>query len=719
MCNLLLKLGALPLILILTLYPPGAPANPVSTEYAEAQLISEVSSIQPGKPFWVAVRLEAEEGWHTYWRNPGDTGLPTAIDWQLPDGLSASKIFWPRPERIQADTLMNYGHYEEIYLLTRIDSAKDLATTSPITLEAQVSWLVCREICLPEQAELTLSLPVAEGAPQPAEAHQETFVKARQALPRPSPWPVSFVSTPQTFTLRVKSDAFPVEQVEDVWFIPYQEEVIDNTAAQTVTFYPRGFSLEVERAEAADASPERLKGLLLMQTRGDAESLVQGFEIDALASSNALSAAVNSNRSLLLLAKEAFFAFLGGLILNLMPCIFPILSIKVLSFVQHSHQPSSHIRSHGMVFTAGVLVTFSVIALILILLRGAGSQIGWGFQLQSPGFVMLLTYLLFALGLSLSGAFTLGNTLMGVGGRLADRPGYGGAFASGALATVVATPCTAPFMGAALGYALAQPWYTGLIVFQSMGLGLAFPYLLLTFNPQLFRFLPRPGVWMVRLKELLAFPLYATVVWLVWVLSLQTGPGGILAVLTGILLIGFAAWLWQITRAGKKRRIMGSAAVVVMLLIALSLAAVPSSFQEQDNAVLAVRQSGEGPAWEPFSRKRLAELRAVGKPVFINLTAAWCMTCLANERVALSSDEVATQFAEAGVVYLKGDWTNRDPEITEFLNAFGRSGVPLYVYYPPGAAKPIVLPQILSESLVLERLELAEASRPVLNDMEF
>lgn len=721
MRNFLLMSGVSPLIFLTLfwLFPVWLYANPVATEYAEVELISEVSSIQPGKSFWVALRLEANEGWHTYWRNPGDTGLPTDIDWQLPEGFSASEIFWPRPERIEADTLMNYGHYDDVYLLTRIDSAEDSATTSPVTLQAHVSWLVCKEICIPEQADLTLSLPVTEAVPQPTQAQQAVFAKARQALPRPSPWPVSFISAPETLTLRVKSDTFAAEQVEDVWFIPFQEEIIDNTAPQTLTVYPRGFSLEVQRAEETDAAPEHLRGLLLLQTQGQASAPMRAFNVDAVAASDALSVAMGSNRSLALLAREAFLAFLGGLILNLMPCIFPILSIKVLSFIQHSHQPSGHIRRHGLVFTAGVLVTFSVIALTLILLRGAGDQIGWGFQLQSPGFVMVLAYLLFALGLSLSGAFTLGNTLMGVGSRLADRPGYGGAFASGALATVVATPCTAPFMGAALGYALAQPWYTGLIVFQSMGLGLAFPYLLLTFNPQLFRFLPRPGVWMVRLKELLAFPLYATVVWLVWVLSLQTGPGGILAVLVGILLIGFAAWLWQITRAGKKRRVLGSVGVMALLLIALGLAAVPSSFNHQDNAVLAVRQSGEGPVWEPFSRERLAELRAAGKPVFINFTAAWCMTCLANERVALSSHEVAEQFAQAGVVYLKGDWTNRDPEITDFLNAFGRSGVPLYVYYPPGAAKPIILPQILSERLVLQKLNLAQASGPVLNEMGF
>jgi thiol:disulfide interchange protein DsbD len=377
-----------------------------------------------------------------------------------------------------------------------------------------------------------------------------------------------------------------------------------------------------------------------------------------------------------------------------------------LSIVDKSRKAPAEVRKHGLVFSAGVLSCFAVIGVLLIALRYGGAQIGWGFQLQSPLFVTLLAYLMFAVGLSFSGFISIGDSLMNIGGGLAARAGYAGSFFTGALATLVATPCSAPFMGTALGFALAQPWPAALGIFQGLGLGLAFPYLLLSFFPTLFRLLPKPGPWMARFKEFLAFPMYGTAVWLLWVLTQQTGSAGIAAALTGLVLIAFAAWLFQTTRHGTPQwRSAGNLGAVAALLVALVLVAWPAS-STPGNGPMPVRTAGSGPVWEPFSRQRLSELRTEGRPVFLNFTAAWCITCLVNERVALSSPRVAAAFAERNIAYLKADWTNQDAAISKALEEFGRSGVPLYVYYPPGArSEPRLLPQLLTEAMVLDQLD--------------
>jgi thiol:disulfide interchange protein DsbD len=455
--------------------------------------------------------------------------------------------------------------------------------------------------------------------------------------------------------------------------------------------------LDIPRGERRQEPLTRLRGLLVLQAR---EGVQEAFRIDTV-SATGESIKPSSFPSMV---RQLLFAFLGGLILNLMPCVFPVLSMKAVSFADIARKSPWEVRAHGLVFTAGVLVCFAVIVAILLALRAGGAEIGWGFQLQSPVFVTLLAYLMFAVGLNLSGVFTIGTRLMGLGSGLAVHPGYLGTFATGVLATLVATPCTAPFMGVALGYALTQPWQVSLLIFEALGLGLAFPYLLLSLSPKLLRFLPKPGVWMERLKEFLAFPMYATAAWLVWVLTLQTGSAGILAALIGMILIALGAWSYQSTRmAGPRWHWVGRIGAVVAFAIALGLVRVPV-VNDAGEVASASRQVGQGPAWEPFSRPRLVEIIAEGRPAFVNFTAAWCITCLANERVALSSPRLAALFEKRGIVYLKADWTRQDPEITRMLSSFGRSGVPLYVYYPPAGAEPVILPQILTEAVVLENL---------------
>ena len=383
-----------------------------------------------------------------------------------------------------------------------------------------------------------------------------------------------------------------------------------------------------------------------------------------------------------------------------MPCVFPVLSIKVLSLVNHATQSPEQLRRHGFIYTAGVLATFLVLAGALLALRAGGAEIGWGFQLQSPITVAVLAYVLFAMGLSLSGVVHFGYSLQGLGGSLAQRAGYSGSFFAGALAVVVATPCTAPFMGTALGFALTQPAAISLVVFLALGLGLALPFLLLTLSPRLIEWLPRPGAWMDTLKQALAFPVYATVAWLMWVLGQQVGPSGLFAALIGLVLIALAAWsfgIWQTAGQTWGRRVAAAVAIASMTATAAAVAGL-----QTDRPTAAQTASAAG--IEPFSQRRLDELRAENRPVFVNMTAAWCITCLVNERVALSTDAVKSAFSAGNIAYLKGDWTNRNPEITRILERHGRSGVPLYLLYSSGD-EPVVLPQILTAATVLQEID--------------
>ena len=404
------------------------------------------------------------------------------------------------------------------------------------------------------------------------------------------------------------------------------------------------------------------------------------------------------------LPRALALALAGGLVLNAMPCVLPVLSVKALALARHAGAGRAAAAAHGVVYTLGVLVSFGALAGVLLALRAGGEQVGWGFQLQAPWFVALLAYVLFTMALVLSGALPVSSRPAGLGRSLAARDGYLGSFFTGFLATVAATPCTAPFMGTAVGFAVTQPWASALLIFEALGLGLALPFLLLSLVPAWHRLLPRPGVWMERLQQLLAFPLYASVAWLVWVLSQQLGPPGVAIGLAGLVLLGFAAWLRTAGRgAGPFWRRGSAAGAAVAAGLALATLALVGPTARGPSPIGAPA----GAAWEPFSPARLAELRAAGTPVFVNFTAAWCITCLVNERVALRSPAVARAFADKGVVQLRGDWTRRDAQITQVLDAFGRNGVPLYLLYPgagsaPGGGAAIVLPQILSEDTVTQ-----------------
>lgn len=687
----------------------AAPTAVVTTENVRSELVSEVVTVKPGEPFWVALRQTLRPKWHTYWKNPGESGLPTEITWKLPEGARADPIVWPAPILFDIGGVINYGFKDESMLLVRITPPADLA--GPLTLAAEANWLVCEDVCIPEEGKFELVLPSGTAATPAPPATRDLFEKARRAVPTASPWPARYgLSKTGDPTLLVEAKGLKPDTIGDIYFFPAEWGPIATMAKQTATVTPEGIRIPLKKGDAKSAMPAQLAGTLVLTEKTADGSVRQAFDLSAKldpafvpAATGSLANAVGAEQLSLLQALA--FALLGGLILNLMPCVFPVLAMKAAAFARLAGHARSEMRRDGLAYTAGVLVSFAAMAGVLIALRSTVGEVSWGFQFQSPVFSLLIAYLFFVVGLNLSGVFEVGNRLAGVGQGLVSRGGTTGAFFTGVLAVIVATPCTAPFMAAALGFALSQPAPATVAVLLAMGLGLALPYLALSMTPALQRLMPRPGPWMDRLRQFLAFPMYASAVWMIWVLTQQTGADGVLYALGGMILIAFAIWLLRLgsgASAGTWAR-RGLAAAAVLLAFAATL-------KLDDSPATAASASG-GPnagvsfeGWERFSRARMAEAVAAGKPVFVDFTAAWCITCLVNERVALEVPAVRRAFEQAGVVKLKGDWTNRDAEISGVLKELGRAGVPLYLFWAPGADRPKILPQVLTEQLILSEL---------------
>jgi thiol:disulfide interchange protein len=664
---------------------PAAPADP-----ATARLVAEAAAIAPGGTLWVDLHLDIAPGWHVYWRNPGDSGLPTQITWSLPAGFSAGDIVWPVPERFVLGNFGNYGYAGAVDLLVPITAPPDVEPGSMVQFVANAAWLACAELCIPGEAKLALTLPVGVMPPLPDPAAAPLFAAARSHLPQPAGFDARFAIAPRELRLILPAAASAGFDARSVGFFPFDADIVDSASEPRLERRTDGLDVVLARASGAAAAPlAALDGLLVLHGAGDAErALVLHADPSA---STAASPAVDG--AAVLWWQALLLALLGGAVLNLMPCVFPVLSLKLLSLAGAEDHAAQ--RRHALAYAAGVVLSFALLGGALLALRAGGATIGWGFQLQSPLVVGLLAYLLFAMGLSLSGVADFGAGLAGLGSRFAGRSGLAGAFATGVLAAVVATPCTAPFMGAALGFALLAPVPLALAIFIALGIGLAAPLVAAALIPALARLLPRPGRWMAWFKQLLAFPLYGTVAWLIWVLMQEVGPAGALAALFGLVCVGFAMWIYGCTRlAGPTGRRVGSGLAAAGMAAALAIAVTASPGPE----AAAARGSL---AYEPFSMARLAGLTAEHRPVFVNLTAAWCLTCLVNEHATLDSAAVQRAFADHHIVALRGDWTRRNPEITGFLRQFGRSGVPLYVLYD-AAGQPAVLPQILTEGEVLQ-----------------
>lgn len=697
------------LITFLLLTPALLSAGPVRDQHVSAELVPEVAALQPGQPFFVALKLVHDEHWHTYWINEGDSGLPTKIAWDLPQGFSAGEVMWPYPQRIELPPLVSYGYEGETWLLVKLTPPDQIKETE-VTLKAKVSWLMCEEVCIPGRASLSVTLPVAaEAVPDPSVA--AAFAVARQKIPATeTDW--SFLALIEGESLVVRAEPPPdAPALASLEFFPVEQGVIANDGKRSWVQDASGYVLQLPLDDAGEPWPDRLRAVMVsrpgMARDGERLALEVELALDAGGTlapvAEAGSDASEGDRGLLGIS---IFAFFGGIILNLMPCVFPVISLKILGFVKQAREHPRIVWRHGLVFASGVLVSFWILAGVLLALRAGGASVGWGFQLQSAPVVAGLSLLFFILALNLFGVFEMGLSLTAVGNSAAGEEGWASSFLSGFLATVIATPCTAPFMGVALGYALTQPPMVSLVVFTALGLGMAFPYLLLSRFPGLLKRLPRPGPWMETMKQVMGFLLLATVVWLCWVLSALAAASTLSWLLVAFLLAALGAWIlgkWgAISRAVPVRwvaRITGLGLMTLSVMTALA-------------NISAVEASGPGGAegeWQAFSPELLAELQAAGQPVFIDFTAKWCLTCQVNKLAVLRTRGIMEAFRERGVQLLYADWTDENEVIARELARYGRQSVPLYVLYTGRPEEePMILPEVLSGKIVREALKMVD-----------
>lgn len=695
----LFSLVLLPVCYLLFLATPLQAETQVKSDPVEAKLVAEEQAVQPGRPFYVGVELKMAEGWDTYWRNPGDVGFPTQVQWKLPDGFTAGPLEWPYPEKFVSESLVAFGYTHSVLLLTEITPPKDLKADGPINLSADVSWLACKDSCVPGSAMVSLSLPVAQDVPQKDPAHASLFAKARAQLPKQE-GAVTLSKQAEDLLLQFKSGAKGGE-VSEVVFIPDQGSGIDLTAPQSLNKESGGFQLSLKAAPGE--TPTHLKGILLVTEKGT--EIKRAITVDTEVGAKTITAPVSEVSSIYI---ALVFAFFGGLILNVMPCVLPVIALKIFSFVKLAHEKRSLILKHGGVFALGVLVSFWVLSGALLILRAYGEGVGWGFQLQEPVFVVVLALILFLLGLSLFGVFEMGTSLISLGqkGPSSSSSPLKSSFMSGVLATLVATPCTGPLLGPALGFAMTLPPLSALAIFSCMGLGMASPYLLFSAFPKLVRFLPKPGNWMIVFKQLMGFFMMATVVWLIWVFGAQTSQIALFVLLASLLVIALGAWIfgkWAVPSKSKATRMVATVMAALILFTGggATIMSAKQSQQEERNGMLVGDVNG---SWRPFSADEVQKLRQAGTPVFVDFTAKWCLICQAN-KVVLHSSDVTKAFQEHGVVTMMADWTKRDTFITDELKRLGRSGVPVYVLYPADPEQtPYILPQTLTSSVVSDYL---------------
>ena len=689
------------------LLPTAVFATPMQVDHATVELISEYDAVVPGQSFDLALRFDLEEHWHIYWKNPGASGLSTTIDWLLPESIEAGDVQWPAPERIQLGGLVNYGYEEEAVFIVTLQAPEDLKLGSDLAITANLFWLICKETCLPGEAALDLVLPVASKAEPSAEVSAFTEARNRQARAT-HPWATSAYIEKEALVVVIEGEALPA----DFYLYADAEGLVDPSAEQVrstpapnraelrlvldTPFFenqPLGISGVLQsgadswefNAEILDTPPPFVRALT--------EAEPSGFEQRLLA---------------LGLPGILALAFLGGLILNIMPCVLPVLSLKVFSLLKHAGQTRSDALRHGLAYTAGVVLSFIALAALLFALRALGERIGWGFQLQSPGFVVVLSAVFFLFGLNLMGVFELGGRLVGADIKLAKRSDVLGSFGMGVLAAVVGAPCMGPLVAGVSGLAVQANLGTGLLIFGMMGLGLASPFLVLSVFPKLVAFLPKPGLWMESFKQGMGFLLMAAVVFLALVAGRQGGVDAILILLVVILLSSIAAWVFgRWGAASRSRRSQWIARLLALFLIGASLffgvRSIKEVYLDYGNQETIAGISGQWGAW---SSERVDELLAEGRPVFVDFTATWCLICQVNKKLALRTDATESLFTKKGIVALEADWTRYDSDITDALEKFGRSGVPLYVLYTPDG-EVTVLPQSLTNGIVREAVEKA------------
>ena len=665
----------------------------VQESHTLATLAAEKSEAEPGSTVWIALKHEPKEGWHTYWKNPGDSGIQTIINWSLSDGSTIGETLYPVPHPLPFGPLTNYGYDAPSILLTPITIPSEYqAPTYPV--KASIEWLICEVECIPQFGEFSFDIQIGENTI--SAENRSIFTEARTKMPEPAFWDASLSIAPEAAELVVYMDAEETSDLSDAYFFPDQEGILDYAAPQTFRISEDGLVLSLTRLKGSVA-PEAISGILKL-TIGDHVTAVEvDPERHIVESISNTSDAPIIHASSLPLWQAALFALIGGLILNLMPCVFPVLSLKAFSFLSAGGLSKSERRQEGWSYTFGILASFGAVVGVLLLLRAGGSAVGWGFQLQEPMFVAFMIFVMVLVSLSLAGMFNIQTGFEGAGQALASQSGNKGAFFTGVLATLVATPCTAPFMAPALGYALSQPFYVALTVFFMLGFGLALPFLVLSYSETVARAMPRPGAWMEKFKKGLAFPMLATAAWLLWVFSNSAGSFAMLLLMLALITIVFAIWLWQ-QSDGKVVRVLspliGLLAVVAFVTQIETMPAPSGENAPEGFANTAV-----------YSNATLDGLLNDDKPVFAYFTADWCITCKVNERVALYREETIDMFDKAGITVLKGDYTNQDAEIAGVLSKYGRAGVPLYLYFPAGSKEAVVLPEVLTVGLLADTID--------------
>ncbi len=655
----------------------------------EAELIADTESVVPGQTFYVGLRLRMAPGWHTYWEYSGDAGIPTSIAWQLPDGFGAGPIEWPIPTaKVEPGDIEVFGYSSEVLLLVAIQPPPDLVVGSEVTIRGKASWLVCEAICIPGDAQLAITLPVtsiATGVKNPEFDRWQRRIPSADA----PPFSIKWEQSEKLLSGRVSSDI----ALKNIRFFPLPQEN-QPVGHPSVTDEAGGSVIRVEAIAP-------LRGVVAVE--------IDGEERSWLVTADAISA---SPAGFPPLWQALLYGFLGGIILNLMPCVLPVISLKIFGFVRQAGDDPRRIFLHGAAFSGGIFLWFLGLGAVIVALKASGSEVTWAFQFQNPAFILTIAAIVFVFALNLCGVFelTLPGKAVGTMSDLSGKEGYSGSFFQGMFATLLATPCTGPFLGTALGFAFSQPSAVVMAMFGSIAFGMASPYLLLSARSSWMRFLPKPGAWMEKLKQFMAFPLFATLLWLLSILGGQKGIEGILWASAFFLCLGLSVWIYGAFCTPVSSVRTRSIAIVLALVISIgggryfiwggfANAASPS----------ASPTAKAGIQWESFTQARLDELLAEGTPVFVDFTADWCITCKFNERTAIDVPAVRALITEMGIVPMKADWTNSNPEITAALKRFGRVGVPFYVIYPAGRAdEPITLPEIVTESMVLDALKKAQ-----------
>jgi len=641
-------------------------------KYSQAELVSETNGFTPGAIGSVGVKIHLAPTWHTYWVNPGDSGTPIHLTFKTSRGVKVERVLFPVPEREQTGPLISFEYKNEVLLPVELKIADSLAVGRPITVDVDIEWLICVDVCIPAFDSLHLEVPLVNlenVAPGP---DFDLFQKTRALVPQVATALPQFSFNGSEGTLKI-----PPERAADkfVDFFPFKGSGVLNVKAQLV-----GDSLQIEKGTAPSVSPDRV-GVLVVRSKDSGK--VQAYQYGNSGWSFDLKKAAGGDSLLWMLLS----AFIGGLILNLMPCVFPILSIKLLSLMKLAKAHPREVRQQNLAYVAGVLVSFVGIALLLSLLRSAGHLVGWGFQLQSPVFLAGLSWLFFGLSLNLLGVYEIEILDGNWGHHLTKTGGIAGSFFTGVLAVIVASPCTAPFMGVALGFGLAQATSVLIGIFFMLGLGLAFPYLLFVVFPGMTQVMPKPGKWMQTFKQVMALPLLLTCIWMIWILGQVRGVNAIATVLIGCVCVGLALYL--------KRGSIRAIAVLVLFC--------GGAFIYRTEAISVTPTAGEtGGLWQPYSEAKLTELK--GKNVFVNMTADWCLTCKVNERLVFDDPEVQALMQAKNVTWLKGDWTQRNEEITRFLNRYDRVGVPFYVLYSLSNPAGTPLPEVLTKASFIDFL---------------